>query len=203
MSLAVLDISGKQFSVKEGTSFWVDKMDCEVGAVLALRRVVFFLNEGGARLGEPFDKDMVAFVRVYEHARDKKVLVFKKKRRHGYRRLKGFRADQTCLEVVALQEATDSLNKKCGVGDFSGALEADLIPVVQASKKKEKPSVAKKGSAATGKKAKAAADPAPKKAKSVAKEEPKKKKESGAAAPKKAVSAAKKAAPKGELKKES
>ena len=126
MSVAVIDIAGKQFTVRVGTSFWVDRMTHAVGDVVALRRVVLF---------------MVVYLRVQEHARAKKVLIFKKKRRHGYRRFKGFRADQTCVEIVALEtKINKNLEEACPVGELSSPLEASLVPVVsESARDKKKP----------------------------------------------------------------
>ncbi|MCY4413659.1 MAG: 50S ribosomal protein L21 [Alphaproteobacteria bacterium] len=183
MALAVIDIAGKQFSAKVGTNFWMDKMPNEVGEVLALRRTVLFVDEKECKIGEPFDESVVVFLRVHEHARDKKVLVFKKKRRHGYRRLKGFRADQTRVEIVAIDAApAKKVYDACAVGELSGALDKALIPemnITKSSAKEVTPKAASKAKAepkAEAPKAKAE----PKKAEAPkAKAEPKK-----AAAPK-------------------
>ena len=141
MSVAVIDIAGKQFTVRVGTSFWVDRMTHAVGDVVALRRVVLFMGDEECRIGDPFDKDMVVYLRVQEHARAKKVLIFKKKRRHGYRRFKGFRADQTCVEIVALEtKINKNLEEACPVGELSSPLEASLVPVVsESARDKKKP----------------------------------------------------------------
>lgn len=168
MSVAVIDIAGKQFTARVGTSFWVDKMALDVGDVVASRRIVLLMGEKTCLIGEPFEKEAVAYLRVQEHARGKKVLIFKKKRRHGYRRLKGFRADQTCLECVALELTPQKgLDTVCVVGAQSGALDKNLVPVAKAPEKPKK---------------KETSEAAPKK------------KETSGAAPKKAASAPKKAA---------
>ena len=151
MSVAVIDIAGKQFTARVGTSFWVDKMALDVGAVVASRRIVLLMGENTCLVGEPFETEAVAYLRVQEHARDKKVLVFKKKRRHGYRRLKGFRADQTCLECISLELSPQKgLDAVCAVGAQSGALEKGLIPVIKAP---EKPKAKASGGKVSSKKA--------------------------------------------------
>jgi len=185
--IAVIDIAGQQFSAQVGTSVWLDKMDCSVGDVVAVRRVLVLMDGQDYRIGEPFDGKATVFLRVQEHARAKKVLVFKKKRRHGYRRLKGFRADQTRLECVGIApDAIQAIDKVCAAGDIAVSVSQDLVPVSQ-TKKAEK-----SAKAAPAKSLKAAPAKAESKAKAPAAKKPvKEASPAKAAAPKKKASAPK------------
>ncbi len=169
MALGIIDISGKQFSVSDGDCFWVDRLQYEVGDVFLIRRVALFVNEADFRLGEPFDATSGVVVRVQEHARDKKVFAFKKKRRQGYKRLKGFRADQTRLEVLRFIVDFDANQEKvCEVGTVSGAVDVAVLggaPSAKAAPAKaqaaDKPKAATKASTAKKEEEKAAAPKKP------------------------------------------
>lgn len=197
MPVAVIDIAGKQFTARVGTSFWIDKMALDVGAVVACRRIVLLMDEKGCLIGEPFEKEAVAYLRVQEHARGKKVLIFKKKRRHGYRRLKGFRADQTRVECVALEMKTEKgLDAVCAVGAQSGALDKALLPVIAPPAKKQAAGAPKK--VASAPKPAAQKKPAEKPAKTVSQPAAAKKSTPAEKPPVKKAAVAKKMTPKKE-----
>lgn len=181
MALGVIDISGKQFSVQDGECFWADRLQYNEGDVFLIRRVVLLVDNDDFRLGQPFDETAGVVVRVQEHARDKKIFVFKKKRRQGYKRLKGFRADQTRLEILGfVGNLNAEQSKVCEVGTVSAALDNKVFGTEAKSDASKTKAPAKKSAAPkedapkdTTKKAtvKKEAKPAAKKTSSAAKTE--------------------------------
>ena len=98
---AILKTGGKQYKVKAGDVIRVEKLMKDIGAEFDLTDI---LCVGGDEtyLGEPLvDKAKVTVV-VTNQAKAPKVIVFKKKRRQGYRRLKGHRQLYTELFVKAI-----------------------------------------------------------------------------------------------------
>ena len=86
---------------------------------MLLNEIIFFKNEKGESLiGSPIVKDIVIKAKVIDQIKDKKIIVFKKKRRHNYRRKIGHRQDLTLLKIEEIQQkkastkTTSENNKK-------------------------------------------------------------------------------------------
>lgn len=95
---AVIKTSGRQYRVAPGDSFSVEKLEGAPGTTLDLTEV---LMVGGDKLvlGNPFVSGAKVTVVVEEQYRGPKILVFKKKRRHKYRNMRGHRSELTRLFV--------------------------------------------------------------------------------------------------------
>jgi large subunit ribosomal protein L21 len=97
---AVIKTGGKQYRVANGDVITVEKLEGEPGDTLALEPVLM-LNDGKATtVGAPVVEGASVSAEVVEQTRGDKILVFKKKRRQGYRRTKGHRQDLTVLRVL-------------------------------------------------------------------------------------------------------
>lgn len=99
---AILKSGGKQYRVKAGDSLKVEKLDQEVGSEISINEVLLV---GGDEtfIGTPMvDKASVTAV-VAKQARRPKIIVLKKKRRQGYRKLQGHRQDFTELFIKSIQ----------------------------------------------------------------------------------------------------
>ncbi len=98
---AIVETGGKQFRVQEGTRVRVPKIDIQAGSNLDLDKVLLV---GGAELkvGSPYVQGASVACEVVEHGREKKIIVFKKKRRKDYRRKQGHRQDFTTIQVKSI-----------------------------------------------------------------------------------------------------
>lgn len=99
---AVVKTGGKQYRVAEGDVLKVEKLDAEVGKKIMLDEVLMIGDEKGVKVGEPLVKGANVTAEVLEQKKDKKITVFKKKRRHNYRRKKGHRQQITVLRVTKI-----------------------------------------------------------------------------------------------------
>lgn len=96
---AVIRTGGKQFTVAPGDKIRVEKLDVNQGESIELKDILL-LNDGSktevsaSALGKA-----VVGVKVLEHGRDEKVIIFKKQRRQNHRRKKGHRQHHTVLFV--------------------------------------------------------------------------------------------------------
>jgi large subunit ribosomal protein L21 len=100
--IAVVDISGKQFKVTENTKYYVPRLKQEPESEITFDQV-FLLSDGKkTKIGSPVVKGAKVTAKVLEHIKDGKVLVFKKKRRKGYRKLNGHRQQLTRIEVTQI-----------------------------------------------------------------------------------------------------
>jgi large subunit ribosomal protein L21 len=98
---AIIETGGKQFRVKEGSRIRVEKLRAKVGSELVLDKVLLV---GGAQLslGAPYVRGAAVRAEVLEHGRGEKVLIFKKRRRHDSRKLKGHRQEYTALKITSI-----------------------------------------------------------------------------------------------------
>ena len=97
---AVVRTGGKQYKVAPGDVILVEKLDGEAGAEIKLDDILM-VNDGTTTvIGSPTVEGAVVTASIIEQGRADKILVFKKKRRQGYRRMAGHRQDQTVLRIL-------------------------------------------------------------------------------------------------------
>ncbi|MCX8057776.1 MAG: 50S ribosomal protein L21 [Ignavibacteria bacterium] len=96
---AVVNISGFQFKVKENDKIYVPKLDVEVGKNIQLQNVLMLIDGEKVQVGQPYLEGKTVTAKVLEHTKDDKVLVFKKKRRKDYKKLRGHRQHLTRILI--------------------------------------------------------------------------------------------------------
>ena len=101
MAFAVIRTGGKQYRVEPGTLIRVEKIEGDVGTAVEFNEVL--LAGGDAvRIGTPLVDGVTVRGEIVAHLRDKKVLIFKKKRRKNYRRRRGHRQTITTVRVTEI-----------------------------------------------------------------------------------------------------
>ena len=95
---AIVKEGNKQYLVREGNVIYVEKMDAEVGSKVSLNNV---LSVNGQLIGQDVKSASVK-AEVLDQKKDDKVIVFKKKRRQGYRRKRGHRQQLTVLRIAEI-----------------------------------------------------------------------------------------------------
>jgi large subunit ribosomal protein L21 len=95
---AVVRTGGKQYRVAAGDKIVVDRMDGEAGARVSLGDVLF-TSEGSAA-------GLTVAAEIVAQAKADKIIVFKKKRRHNYRRRNGHRQQHTILKILSVGTET-------------------------------------------------------------------------------------------------
>lgn len=96
---AIIRTGGKQYQVAPGERLRVEKLAGEVGDTVELADVLLVADGSEIKVGHPVVEGAKVTARIIEQDKAKKVLVFKKKRRKGYRLKKGHRQPYTALEV--------------------------------------------------------------------------------------------------------
>ncbi len=96
---AVVKTGGKQYRVTKGDKIRVERLEAEAGKSVTLSDVVMV----GDKVGAPMVAGATVTAMVVEHDRDDKVMIFKKKRRHNYRRKKGHMQHRTVLEITDIK----------------------------------------------------------------------------------------------------
>lgn len=100
---AIVDIAGKQFKVSPEQKIFVPKLVNEVGETLQFTKVLLADQEGKVTIGRPHIDGSSITAKVLDHGKDKKVIVFYKKRRKGYRKLKGHREQFTKISIEKVE----------------------------------------------------------------------------------------------------
>jgi large subunit ribosomal protein L21 len=101
---AVIRTGGKQYKVAKDDVIAVEKLAGEPGATIELGEVLMVGGDGAeARAGAPLLAGASVSAELVEHRRADKIIVFKKKRRHNYRRKNGHRQHQTVLRITEIR----------------------------------------------------------------------------------------------------
>jgi large subunit ribosomal protein L21 len=102
MEYAIIKTGGKQYRVSVGDILDVEKLSVEPGSEIELEEVVAVSKDGKVSLGQPLVEGAKVIVQVHQHNKDRKVRVFKYKRKTRYRRTTGHRQPHTRLQVVEI-----------------------------------------------------------------------------------------------------
>ena len=102
---AVIRTGGKQYKVAENDVIKVEKLVAEAGTTITLEDVLMVGDDAGTTSGTPELSGVSVTATVLEQMRDDKVIVFKKKRRHNYRRKNGHRQYLTVLRITDIVTA--------------------------------------------------------------------------------------------------
>lgn len=101
---AIVNISGKQFKVTESQQLFVPLLESEIGSTVEFDDVMLYSDDAGVVVGTPTIDSASVTAKVLEHMKDEKVIVFKKKRRKGYRKLNGHRQQFTKIEIDSIKK---------------------------------------------------------------------------------------------------
>lgn len=96
---AIVEISGKQFKVAKDEIVKIPSQNAAVKDKLNFTNVMLVDDNGEVAIGTPFVKDAKVVATVVEHGRDRKVIVFKKKRRKAYKVKRGHRQGYTLVNI--------------------------------------------------------------------------------------------------------
>lgn len=100
---AIVNIQGSQFKVEEGQKLYVNRMSEDAGSTVELSEVLLVDNDGAVMVGKPFVRGASVTATVLDHVKDDKIIVFKKKRRKGYRVKNGHRQALSQIEISAIK----------------------------------------------------------------------------------------------------
>jgi len=96
---AIIRTGGKQYQVSTGERLRVEKIDGNIGDSVELSEVLVVGDGDDVKIGQPTLEGAKVIARIVEQGKARKVLVFKKKRRKGYRVKRGHRQLFTALEI--------------------------------------------------------------------------------------------------------
>ena len=123
---AVIRSGGKQYKVSKDDVISVEKLIGEAGDKVNLNEVLMIGGKGDPIVGDPVIKGAVVNAEVVEQTRAEKIIVFKKKRRHNYRRKNGHQQHLTMLKIIDIKEKE---TKKAAAVKTDAAPKKEKAPV--------------------------------------------------------------------------
>ncbi|GAO80076.1 large subunit ribosomal protein L21 [Sphingopyxis sp. OAS728] len=158
---AIVRTGGKQYRVAAGDKIAVEKIDGEAGDTVSLGDILLAGDGGEVKSAE----GLVVSAEIIAQTRGEKVIVFKKRRRHNYRRRNGHRQSLTLLRILAVGDAKKAAPKKEAAPKAEAAPAAEAKAAAPAKEAAPKKAAAPKAEAAAEAPAKkpAAKKAAPKK----------------------------------------
>jgi large subunit ribosomal protein L21 len=96
---AIVEIAGQQFKVEEGQEIFVHRLNADEGSNLSFDKVLLVDNGGSVQVGTPSVGGAAVNATVLKHVKGDKVIVFKKKRRKGYKKKNGHRQCFTQIKI--------------------------------------------------------------------------------------------------------
>ena len=135
---AIVDIAGQQFKVAKDQKVYVHRLDAKTGSKVSFDQVLLLDDGGKITVGAPAIANASVEAKVVKHLKDDKVIVFKKKRRKGYRVKNGHR--QSLTEIV-IESIGTSVKKKAAP---TAKAEKEAVKANSAAKKETAKAAPKK-----------------------------------------------------------
>ena len=99
MMHAIIETGGKQYRVKEGDVIFIEKLDVQDGETVTFVNVLAITGDTGTTFGTPTLEGATVTAGVVKSGKSKKIIVFKMKRRKGYRKKQGHRQPYTKVQI--------------------------------------------------------------------------------------------------------
>ena len=100
--LAIFKTGGKQYFVKAGQILKVEKLDGSKGDSISFSDILAISDSSNHTIGAPLIKDAKIEATILDQIRNKKIIVFKKRKRQNYRHTQGHRQYQTVLQIESI-----------------------------------------------------------------------------------------------------
>lgn len=96
---AIIETGGKQYKVQEGDILSIEKLNAPEGDTVEINNVLAVVKDGEVVLGKPLVEGAKAVLKVLEHGKGEKIIVFKYKPKKNYRKTRGHRQPFTKVVV--------------------------------------------------------------------------------------------------------
>jgi large subunit ribosomal protein L21 len=109
---AIVEIAGQQFKVEEGKKIFVHHLETAKDEIVEFDRVLLVEDNEKILVGEPTVANFIVEGKLIDHVKGDKVIVFKKKRKKGYRVKKGHRQNFSQIEITGIREKGSIVRKE-------------------------------------------------------------------------------------------
>ncbi|HMK07226.1 MAG TPA: 50S ribosomal protein L21 [Flavobacterium sp.] len=99
---AIVEIAGQQFKVSKDLKVYVNRLSDDEGAAISFAKVLLLDDNGTITLGAPAVEGASVEAKVLQHLKGDKVIIFKKKRRKGYKKRNGHRQYLTQIQISGI-----------------------------------------------------------------------------------------------------
>jgi large subunit ribosomal protein L21 len=96
---ALIDYIGSQILIKEGDKIKIPFLDQKVGSKVVFKNVLFFDDGKKKKIGTPYLESLSFSGKIESHGKEKKIIVFKKKRRKGHQKKNGHQQQFTYVTI--------------------------------------------------------------------------------------------------------
>jgi len=147
--LAVFKTGGKQYSVKAGQILKVEKLEGKKGDSISFKDVLAVSENKQNTIGSPLVEGAVVEAKILDQIRDKKIIVFKKRKRQNYRSTQGHRQYLTVLKIETIsmggkKSQSEKKETKTSTPEKKVAVKKKAAPKKAASKETAVKKTAKK-----------------------------------------------------------
>ena len=144
---AIVEIAGQQFKVEKDQQIFVHRLDSEEGSKVDFDKVLLMDDAGTVNVGAPVITGAKVTAKVLEHLKGDKVIVFKKKRRKGYKVKNGHRQYLTKLEILTIDAKAPAAKKAAPKKEAKPVAKKATAKKTAAKKPTAKKATAKKTTA--------------------------------------------------------
>ena len=110
---AIVEIAGKQFLTEVGEELKIPhQKDVEINKKISFDKVLLIVEDDDITIGKPIIPNSKVEVKVINHFRDKKITVFKKKRRKGYKVKNTHRQEFTIIQCLSIKKSNSNSKTK-------------------------------------------------------------------------------------------
>lgn len=100
---AILEIAGQQFKVSENQNIYVNRLQGDEGSTVKFDNVLLIDKNGSVTVGNPSVENASVNAKIISHLKGDKIIVFKKKRRKGFKNKKGHRQYLTKIQIESIK----------------------------------------------------------------------------------------------------
>ncbi len=131
---AIVEIAGHQYKVRQDQQIYVNRVEGNEGDALSFDKVLLTDNDGAIEVGAPVIEGIEVGAKIVSHLKADKVIVFKKKRRKGYRKKNGHRQAISLIEITSIGKggAKKAAPKKKEAAPAAAKEEAPAAPKAEA-----------------------------------------------------------------------
>ena len=132
---AIVEIAGQQFKVEKDQQIFVHRLEAKEGSKVDFDKVLLMDDSGKVNVGAPVIKGAKVTAKVLEHLKGDKVIVFKKKRRKGYKVKNGHRQYLTKLEIQKIDTKAHAAKKAAPKKEAKPAAKKAIVKKKTTAKK--------------------------------------------------------------------
>ena len=122
---ALVDYIGNQLLIKEGEKVKIPFLDKKVGSKVVFENVLFFDNDKEKKIGNPYLESLSFSGKIESHGKEKKIVVFKKKRRKGHQKKNGHTQKFTYVTISKFSVKKSSAKEKTATKSKKSSAKVD------------------------------------------------------------------------------